>query len=312
MKNVVALVVTYNRKKLLKESIDSLLGQSYPLSNIIVIDNNSSDGTEDLFRSGEYCGRLNIEYHKMEKNIGGAGGFHNGFEIAMRNKNFDFLWIMDDDVIPERDALEKLLFDTDELDNNGVDFSYLASTVFGLNNEIMNVPQILSSAEREGIYPDWNRFLEFGLVKIEVATFVSLLIKRKAIDKVGLPIKDYFIWGDDTEYTQRLNKYYGRAFLSGNSKVLHKRKMAETLSLWKEKDKARMKMYIHYFRNNLLNVYKYKSPRSSVRMIINYNIEAFKNLRNPNWFYKWKIMQRSIWQYIKINKKKYFDFTKNI
>ncbi|MDT2926303.1 glycosyltransferase family 2 protein [Lactococcus lactis] len=311
LKKVVALVVTYNRKELLIESIDSLLNQSYAVKKIIIIDNNSSDGTDELFSTGKYYNNLIIDYHKMKDNIGGAGGFHNGFKIAMKEVDFDFLWIMDDDVIPDKNSLEKLIYDGEKLSDNGIDFSYLASTVYGPQNDFMNVPQVLTTSEKEGLYPDWNRYLDLGLVKIEIATFVSLLIKRNAIDKVGLPIKDYFIWGDDTEYTQRLNRYYGTAFLSGNSKVLHKRKISGTLSLWKEEDKGRMNMYIHYFRNNLLNLYKYKSLKSSIRMIIIYNVESLKNIGCPNWFYKWKIMQRSILQYVRIKKNRYFDFNRD-
>lgn len=309
-KKIVALVVTYNRKNLLVESIDALLGQTKSVYKIIVIDNNSTDGTEELFSNGGSYENAKIEFYKMKENLGGAGGFHEGFKLAMEDNNFDYLWIMDDDVIPDLDSLERLLEDSVNLTQHKENFSYLASSVYGLNNEMMNVPQILSAPEHEGKYPDWNEFLEFGLVKIEVATFVSLMIKRDAIAKVGIPIKEYFIWGDDTEYTQRLNKYYGKAYLSGNSKVLHKRKIAETLSLWRENDKNRMGMYIHYFRNNLLNIYRYKNAKSARRMLIHYNIEAIKNISKPNWLYKWKIMQRSIWQYIKTDKKKYFDYTK--
>ena len=43
--NIVAIVVTYNRKKLLKECLESLLDQTIKLDRIIVIDNNSSDNT---------------------------------------------------------------------------------------------------------------------------------------------------------------------------------------------------------------------------------------------------------------------------
>lgn len=307
-KKIIALIVTYNRKELLIESIDALLNQTYSVYKIIIIDNNSTDGTEKLFDAdGIYC-NSSIKYYQLPKNCGGAGGFHEGFKIAMKDTKFDYLWIMDDDVIPDKDALENLIKDSRLLTDKGENFSYIASSVYGLQNELMNVPVVLTTPEQEGSYPDWNKYLKFGLIKIEVATFVSLMIKRSAIEKIGLPIKEYFIWGDDSEYTQRLNKYYGRAYLSGNSRVLHKRKIAETLSLWREKDKKRMKMYIHYFRNNLLNIYKYNSPKKARRMLIHYNIESFKNIGKPNWFYKWKIMQKSIWKYITIDKNEYFHF----
>ena len=42
---IVAVVVTYNRKELLLECIQAILNQTYKLEKVIVIDNNSNDGT---------------------------------------------------------------------------------------------------------------------------------------------------------------------------------------------------------------------------------------------------------------------------
>ena len=46
MKRTAAIVVTYNRKELLKENIEKLLAQSFKSRlDIIIIDNASTDGT---------------------------------------------------------------------------------------------------------------------------------------------------------------------------------------------------------------------------------------------------------------------------
>ncbi|HBD0327239.1 TPA: glycosyltransferase, partial [Escherichia coli] len=45
-KEVIAVIVTYNRKALLLKVIDAVINQSYPLKKILIIDNNSTDGTE--------------------------------------------------------------------------------------------------------------------------------------------------------------------------------------------------------------------------------------------------------------------------
>lgn len=42
MPSVVAVVVTYNRIELLKECIDALKAQTYPLYKIIIVDNYST------------------------------------------------------------------------------------------------------------------------------------------------------------------------------------------------------------------------------------------------------------------------------
>ena len=50
MEKVIAVVVTYNRQALLSECITALRKQSRPLDAILVINNGSTDGTEDWLR----------------------------------------------------------------------------------------------------------------------------------------------------------------------------------------------------------------------------------------------------------------------
>ena len=56
MMKVAAIVVTYNRKQLLKECLNAILNQTAEVERIIVINNASTDGTEDLFKkNGEFA-----------------------------------------------------------------------------------------------------------------------------------------------------------------------------------------------------------------------------------------------------------------
>jgi GT2 family glycosyltransferase len=45
---------------------------------------------------------------------------------------------------------------------------------------------------------------ERGVAPIRGATFVSLLLHRHAIERYGLPLKHFFVWADDIEYTSRI------------------------------------------------------------------------------------------------------------
>ena len=56
MMKVAAIVVTYNRKQLLQECLNAILNQTAEVERIIVINNASTDGTEDLFKKNcEMC-----------------------------------------------------------------------------------------------------------------------------------------------------------------------------------------------------------------------------------------------------------------
>ena len=255
------VVVTYNRKVLLIECLQSLLRQTYPVNRIILIDNASTDGTMEILKEKGFLDLDIMDYHLMESNLGGSGGFYEGLKIAS-NMQSDWVWIMDDDSIPDNDCLEQLIIKA----NNNI--SFLASCVYGINNEPMNIPEIDFTPSDNG-YPFWYERLDESMITIKTATFVSILVNMNAIKKCGLPCKDYFIWGDDVEYTQRLVKYYGKAYFVGKSRVCHKRVNAARLDIKSEKDPKRIRNYYYYYRNNLINTMLYNSKKDVCIVMLN-------------------------------------------
>jgi GT2 family glycosyltransferase len=294
---IAAVVVTYNRIGLFMECIDALLEQTRSLDSIIVIDNASTDGTNALFAEGEkYANIPSIDYQRMSSNLGGAGGFYEGIKYAY-HCGYDWVWIMDDDTIPTDSALQNLV---DALQCIKGDVSYLASTVYGEHGELMNVPEIDLRYAETG-YSEWYKFLRDGIVKIETATFVSLLINRNAIKKVGFPYKDFFIWGDDKEYTFRLTRYYAPAYFVGKSEVIHKRKVVKAISIEHETDDRRIKQFYYNYRNILVNDKEYRHGIFSVLK----RILKFDKLCLQIFFGKYQkklkkiyVIQKGIWGYI--------------
>ncbi|MDD3337950.1 MAG: glycosyltransferase family 2 protein [Lachnospiraceae bacterium] len=251
-----AVIVTYNRKEMLVECIENLFKQTYAVSSILVIDNKSTDGTYELLKQRGVLDKPCVKYKCLDKNIGGAGGFHSGM-LETYEEGYDFAWIMDDDVFPEDDCLNNLVKAYDEIEKP---VSFVASKVIGPKGEPMNIPAVDCTPDKNG-YANWMDYLEHGYIRIKSATFVSLLIPADAIGKFGLPIKDYFIWGDDTEYTTRLTTYYGKAYYVGSSVCIHNRASARALSLYEEKDKNRLKNYYYHVRNSLINSKLYDSKK---------------------------------------------------
>lgn len=213
MNRVVAIVVTYNRKEFLRENIEALLNQSFSQFDIMIIDNASTDGTyeyiSDLARN-----QGKVKYYNTGENLGGAGGFSLGIKKACE-KGYEKVWIMDDDTIPQTTALEELLKADSLLDS---DYGFLASTVLWTDNS-WNKMNLLRTNPWHAF--EKNDLVEKGIVPINRASFVSLLINSKAVYDLGLPIKEFFIWSDDQEYTDRLSKKYSCYYVS-HSKVIHK------------------------------------------------------------------------------------------
>ena len=275
--NVVSVVVTYNRKELLLECVKAILNQSSKIKKLVLIDNNSSDGTYEFLKEKGIFNNSVIYYKKLEKNIGGAGGFYEGIKEAQQFEP-DWVWIMDDDTIPKENCLENLINAIDQIDEK---ISYIASSIYGENGEFMNVPSINMEKTESG-YPNWYKYLSDGIVRIKEATFVSLLINNDAVKKIGYPVRDYFIWGDDTEYTLRLNKYYGNSYMIGNSVAIHKRKISKSLTIVEEDSINRINFYYYMIRNNLINTKAYYSTKKMIKFFIINQINSIKVLLKPN------------------------------
>lgn len=244
---VAAIVVSFNRCDLLARSLEAISKQTLRPDTLIVVDNRSTDGTIDLLRrwadvSGSPMRRVFIQMHT---NTGGAGGFNKGIQVAL-DMSHDWLWLMDDDVIPSPDALVELLRAADLTGGNNGFYSSLAKHPT-LHN-IVNVPTIDARPTALG-YPNWAEYLANGIIKIHTSTFVSLLLPSQTVLRVGLPIKDFFIWGDDTEYTYRLSKSGIQGYWIGSSEVVHVRPGAQAPNIRYETNSARIKLYKYLYRN---------------------------------------------------------------
>lgn len=236
-KQVAIIVVTYNRITLLKEVICALRRQTYTNNKIIVVNNGSTDETLSWLEE------QNDIYTITQSNLGGAGGFHTGMKYAAEN-GFDYCWIMDDDVICHPDALEQLCSSYSKKRNIG----FVCSKVLGISGEPMNTPRVDQRIGENG-YFDYSDLIDYKMIKVESATFVSVFLSTNIIFEVGLPYKDFFIWGDDTEYTKRISSKYD-SYLSCNSIVVHKRAQQTSLKFINELDENRLNNYFYYFRNN--------------------------------------------------------------
>lgn len=202
MGTVAAVVVTFNRLQKLKNVIDSIAAQTRKPEFLLVVDNASTDETPAYLKTIEIP---DVELHiiTLPSNMGGAGGFsagmRKGYELGA-----DFVWIMDDDGYPETQSLERLeqgyVQATEALGPN-VPFAcsvvkFIDGTISEMNNPVPTW--------------DWGRALvrqqQKNIVMVGSCSFVSVLIPSWVIRLYGLPYKEYFIWYDDAEYTQRITE----------------------------------------------------------------------------------------------------------
>jgi len=240
--SVCAIVVTYNRKDLLIECLEALKKQTRPIQGIYLIDNASTDGTPELLLEKGYIselppqnleepwekefiirnltdiGDVKLHYVRMHENTGGAGGFYEGVKRGYE-RGYDWLWLMDDDAEPKEDALESL------------SIYFKNSNIVGLAGSVLLPNRTIAINHRgkinlKNVFPLIQIPLQLQeyqkqTVEIDMASFVGLLVKRNAIEKIGFPKKDFYIHHDDVEYCIRLRSI-GKILLVPKSIIFHK------------------------------------------------------------------------------------------
>lgn len=230
MKKVCVVIVTFNRKNFLAGLIEKIPEQTYPISAILIYDNCSTDGTADLLKetksmSGAYnvlesktIDNIQWMYYRSSQNTGGSGGFHHSIKIAS-GMDMDYLWVMDDDVMPENNCLENLLrYASPEVgicvptrtDNNFCDY---AIKNLNLTNpfrfRLMDIKELIPV---EKIYG--------GMTYVVDMPFEGPLISTEVIHKIGYPKEDLFLVFDDTDYAVRASDVTKIAYIT--DAVLHR------------------------------------------------------------------------------------------
>ncbi len=196
MEKVAAVIITYNRLELLKEVVSAVKTQTLKPEKIFVINNSSTDGTAEWLAS--QTGIIII----TSPNLGSSGGQHSGIKAAYES-GYDWIWTMDDDVVPDSDCLEKLLSAITEADIRAP-FRVTKENRPYFNDTIrLNLTNPFSSI--------WNSIisennLKNDIIYAEGITFEGPLFRRSVVEKIGLPEKPFFIYGDDTEYFIRAKK----------------------------------------------------------------------------------------------------------
>lgn len=190
--DITAVVVTFNRKELLKRNI-GCLRRNKPLRRIIVIDNGSTDGT------GEWLDEQTDLTVVHQDNVGGSGGFHKGIELACRY-GADWIWCMDDDVFPHEDCLQQLLAEAGD-DRIGIlaPRRLMDGKIFCHDFQEYNLTNPFASMyARRLVNERVNRPTD-----IKGTAFEGPFIRREVVERIGLPNKDLFIFCDDTDYCLR-------------------------------------------------------------------------------------------------------------
>ncbi|NYS32764.1 glycosyltransferase [Streptococcus danieliae] len=222
MPSVCTLVVTYNRSKYLQKALEGILDQLQEVSGVLIFNNKSTDSTEqDLMDLGYLAptdGTIQEKklyetqkdgktfyYYLNDANLGGAGGFANGIDLISK-LDYDYVWIMDDDVFPEPDCLSEVM------------------SQMTLNNSLVGIPNRTDENFDDKACVDfdftdhrkfWTEMRKTKIsgpfvddaLKVVDMPFEGPVVEMSLLRKVGIPDSGFFIEYDDSDFAQRLQEH---------------------------------------------------------------------------------------------------------
>lgn len=169
-----AVVVTFERPRILARCLEALSEQTRPPDQVVVVDNGSGPETRELL--SDWRRRWNrLSELRLDENQGPAGGFADGIQAALE-AGATHVWALDDDALAAPSCLENLVASAHDQG---------AGLVF---------PAIFDGTGTPSDFPGWS----------------GVLIDADAVRRAGLPNRDLFWWIEDTEYLQwRLPRVHG-------------------------------------------------------------------------------------------------------
>ena len=166
------MIPTFHSFEKTRKLIKLLHKQTFRKFDLIIVD----CGSDDYKKLSNLNSKINLIFIHTEENLGGSGSYWIGSKIAY-SLGYKHIILSDNDAYPiSKTLLEELI-----------------------NTSRKHPKWVVAPVEKsikEQISP--NQHLPFHF----------FLLKKEIIKNVGFPIKDYFIWGDDWEYTNRL-RYFG-------------------------------------------------------------------------------------------------------
>lgn len=196
---ILAHIHTFNDEDVIDLSIRSIMNQTHPVDEIIIVDNASTDHTLER----RFPDKVKIIRHTQ--NLGTSGSVNTGMRHALEY-HFDWIWICDADSAPRPDALEKLMA---FYSNLSTEKQERVQSLFSLPVDVSNSEQyhgmVFTANGYEIVNPDPN----VNAYQCDSTIWSGSLFKVEAIRQIGLPSLDYVLdWGENEYGYQGMKRGY--------------------------------------------------------------------------------------------------------
>jgi GT2 family glycosyltransferase len=246
--SVAACVLTYNRKETVLRCLAAIGDQTHAVDLIVILDNGSTDGTREALAAAGYLRDERVDFVRLEANVGPAGGFSAMMRHAYE-RGCDWIWVMDDDVLPAPTALEELVAAYRRCFACPEEVGFLVSRIETPDGRPNNVPDV-DTRQNPRMQPQWATLLQHGLVRIAWSTLNSTLFPSTSLRDFGFPKPDFYYGGDDVDLTLRIVKERP-GYIVGKSVAVHLREASGSFHPLNEPNPARIPLYFYFYRSQV-------------------------------------------------------------
>lgn len=217
---VAVILVNYNGEKDTIKCLESLQQLSYSDYMIIVVDNNSNISSKKILR--EVQSRLCFKLIESEVNGGFAAGNNLGIVYALE-KNAEYIVLLNNDTVVEKDFLEKLI----EVGQNDPACGICTGTIYyedernkvwcagGSFNPKTFKAELTGAGQKDYVRPSEAQEITF-------ACGCCMCIKAELLKKDGLLAEDFFMYEEDVEFCYRVRKAGWKIYYAPSAVIYHK------------------------------------------------------------------------------------------
>ncbi|AKB63323.1 glycosyltransferase family 2 protein [Methanosarcina mazei] len=222
-KSVSVVILSYNSKEDLKECIPSLISQTYQDFEIIVVDNASTDGSEEFIKAN-YPG---IKTVQTGKNLGYAAGNNAGFEVA----EGEYIVVVNPDTVADPEWLAKLI---EPLENDPTITATTSKVLIYYQKDKINT--CANTAHYTGL--TFCRGLNKSASELDSCQPVgavsgcSFAIRSDMLKNINGFDSDFFLYQEDADLSWRIRFAGGKIMYVPESVIYHKYKLS--IAPWKE------------------------------------------------------------------------------
>ena len=179
--------------------VESCHKLTWPNFRIMVVDNASTDGSEENLRQN----LVDVEIIQSGANLGFAGGNNIGIRRAL-GCGADYVWLLNNDTVVEPQALSKLVAAAEKdlsVAIAGSKIFYHAEPLKIWSTGGMWKKGRLHLRQRGANQLDQGQFEE--LCEVDSVSGCSMLVRSTAIEKIGIMDESFFLYWEDTEWCAR-------------------------------------------------------------------------------------------------------------